>query len=96
MSDSDNLWALVLATGEGKRLRELTMTDAGLAIPLERDPRARLIVLPSDHHVREEERLAHGRPARSALKSRRPAAGRSARAEAARCRAARACGWSDR
>ncbi|HVS78459.1 MAG TPA: sugar phosphate nucleotidyltransferase [Steroidobacteraceae bacterium] len=131
MSDSDNLWALVLAAGDGRRLQGLTTTRSGLAIPkqfcsldrgpsllreaigraarivapericaivsaqhrlwwkpqlegleagnvivqpanrgtavgmllplitvLERDPRARLIVLPSDHHVRDEARLS--------------------------------------
>lgn len=131
MSDPDNLWALVLAAGDGRRLRGLTTTRSGLAIPkqfcslergpsllreavtragavaapehicaivagqhrrwwggqladldpaniivqpqnrgtaigmllplihiLERDPDARIIVLPSDHHVRDEARLA--------------------------------------
>lgn len=131
MSHSDNLWALVLAAGDGRRLRGLTTMEDGLAIPkqfcslergpslleealerpatvvpaehtctivaaqhrrwwadhldtvvpenlivqprnrgtangillplltmLERDPEARLILLPSDHHVREEWRLA--------------------------------------
>lgn len=131
MSHSDNLWALVLAAGDGRRLRGLTTRQDGLAIPkqfcslergpslleeaieraasvvpvericsivaaqhrlwwadhldtfppenvivqprnrgtangillpllviLERDPEARLILLPSDHHVREEGRLA--------------------------------------
>ena len=131
MSDSDNLWALVLAAGDGRRLRGLTTTRGGLAIPkqfcslesgpsllrealtragavaaperlcaivaaqhrrwwdgqladldpanvivqpqnrgtaigmllplihiLERDPDARIVVLPSDHHVRDEARLA--------------------------------------
>ena len=132
MSDSDNLWALVLAAGDGRRLRGLTTTRSGLAIPkqfcslergpsllqeaierasriadlericpivaaqheqwwrdqlrgvprdniivqpdnrgtangvllplltiLERDPQARVVLLPSDHHVRDEWRLAH-------------------------------------
>jgi mannose-1-phosphate guanylyltransferase len=131
MSDSDHLWALVLAAGDGRRLQGLTTTRTGLAIPkqfcslergpsllreaiaraaavaaperictivaaqhrrwwsgqledleaqnvivqprnkgtaigmllplltlLERDPEARIIVLPSDHHVRDEARLA--------------------------------------
>ena len=131
MSDSDNLWALVLAAGDGRRLRGLTTTRSGLAIPkqfcslergpsllrealgraaavaapericavvagqhrhwwagqladldpanlivqpqnrgtaiglllplitlLERDPQSRLVVFPSDHHVRDEARLA--------------------------------------
>jgi mannose-1-phosphate guanylyltransferase len=132
MSDSKkNLWALVLAAGEGRRLRRLTTTRSGLAIPkqfcsldrgpslmqealeraagvtdrericvivasqhrqwwsgqlgtvgpqniivqprnrgtangvllpllmiLERDPRARVVLLPSDHHVSEERQLA--------------------------------------
>lgn len=131
MSDSDSLWALVLAAGDGRRLRGLTTTRTGLAIPkqfcslelgpsllreavgraaavaapericaivagqhrhwwtgqladldpanlivqpqnrgtaiglllplitlLERDPQARIVVLPSDHHVRDEARLA--------------------------------------
>lgn len=132
MSDSkSNTWALVLAAGEGTRLRGLTTTRSGLAIPkqfcsldrgpsllqealeraagvaqrqrictivasqhrrwwssqlegvapeniivqpgnrgtangvllplliiLERDPRARVVVLPSDHHVRDEWLLA--------------------------------------
>jgi mannose-1-phosphate guanylyltransferase len=131
MRDSDNLWALVLAGGDGRRLQGLTTTRNGLAIPkqfcslehgpsllrdaiaraaavvapericavvaaqhrrwwtgqladlearniivqprnrgtavgmllplltlLERDPRARIIVLPADHHVRDEARLA--------------------------------------
>lgn len=131
MSESDNLWALVLAAGDGRRLQGLTTTRNGLAIPkqfcsleqgpsllreaiaraasvaaadricavvaaqhrrwwsdqladldagnlivqpqnkgtaigvllplltiLERDPEARIIVLPSDHHVRDEARLA--------------------------------------
>jgi mannose-1-phosphate guanylyltransferase len=130
MRDSDNLWALVLAAGDGRRLQGLT-TRNGLAIPkqfcslelgpsllreataraaaiaapdricaivaarhrrwwsaqladldaanvivqpqnkgtaigmllplltlLDRDPKARIIVLPSDHHVRDEARLA--------------------------------------
>ncbi len=130
MHDSDNLWALVLAAGDGRRLQGLT-TRNGLAIPkqccslelgpsllreaiaraaaiaapdricaivaaqhrrwwsaqlddldaanvivqpqnkgtaigmllplltlLDRDPKARIIVLPSDHHVRNEARLA--------------------------------------
>ena len=43
MSDSDKLWALVLAAGDGRRLRALTTTGSGLAIPkqfcsLERGP----------------------------------------------------------
>ena len=132
MSDSDNVWALLLAAGEGRRLKGLTTTRTGLAIPkqfcsldlgpsllreavaraaavtaperictivaaqhrrwwshqldglesenviiqprnrgtaigmllplitlMERDPRARIMVLPSDHHVRDEGRLAH-------------------------------------
>lgn len=131
MSVSDHLWGLVLAAGDGRRLRGLTTTRSGLAIPkqfcslergpsllreaiaraaavvaperictivaaqhrpwwagqlddldanniivqpknrgtaigmllplltlLERDPEARVIVLPSDHHVRDEGRLA--------------------------------------
>lgn len=131
MSDSDNVWALVLAAGDGRRLRGLTTAPNGLAIPkqfcslergpsllreavaraaavaapericavvagqhrhwwagqladlepanvivqpqnrgtaigmllplislLERDPQARIVVLPSDHHVRNEDRLA--------------------------------------
>lgn len=132
MSDSQhNTWALVLAAGEGSRLRGLTTTRSGLAIPkqfcsldrgpsllqdaleraasittrericaivaaqhrqwwseqlqavpsdnvivqprnsgtangvllpllmiLERDPRARVVLLPSDHHVRDEGQLA--------------------------------------
>lgn len=131
MSDSDNLWALVLAAGDGRRLQGLTTTRNGLAIPkqfcslergpsllreavaraaavaapericaivaaqhrrwwsaqlddldaanvivqprnrgtaiglllplitiLERDPQARIVVLPSDHHVLDESRLA--------------------------------------
>jgi mannose-1-phosphate guanylyltransferase len=131
MSDSEHVWALVLAAGEGRRLRRFTTTRSGLAIPkqfcsldrgpslvqealqraatvvapericaivaaqhrrwwreqlggvphenivvqpqnrgtangillpllliLERDPQARLLILPSDHHVRDEERLA--------------------------------------
>jgi mannose-1-phosphate guanylyltransferase len=131
MSDSGNIWALVLAAGEGRRLRTLTTTRNGLAIPkqfcsleggpsllrealaragavaapericaivagqhrhwwagqladldpaniivqpcnrgtaigvllpliviLERDPLARIVILPSDHHVRDEDRLA--------------------------------------
>jgi mannose-1-phosphate guanylyltransferase len=130
MRDADNLWALVLAAGDGRRLQGLT-TRNGLAIPkqfcslelgpsllreaiaraaaiaapdricaivaaqhrrwwsaqlgdldaanvivqpqnkgtaigmllplltlLDRDPKARVIVLPSDHHVRDEARLA--------------------------------------
>ena len=131
MSDSkSNIWALVLAAGEGRRLQRLTTTRSGLAIPkqfcsldrgpslmqealeraagiterqrictivacqhrqwwsgqlqavapeniivqprnrgtangvllplliiLERDPRARVILLPSDHHVRDEQQL---------------------------------------
>jgi mannose-1-phosphate guanylyltransferase len=130
MSDSDHLWALVLAAGDGRRLQGLTTTPDGVAIPkqfcslergpsllrdaiaraatvaapericavvaarhrrwwtaqladlepdnviiqpqnkgtavgmllpiltiLERDPQARIIVLPSDHHVRDEGRL---------------------------------------
>jgi len=132
MTDSDNLWTLVLAAGDGRRLQALTTTRTGLAIPkqfcslehgpsllrqaiaraaavaaprhicavvaaphrlwwtrqladlepanlivqprnrgtaigillplvrlLKRDPRARLIILPSDHHVTDEARLAH-------------------------------------
>lgn len=131
MSDSNSLWALVLAAGDGRRLRGLTTTPSGLAIPkqfcsldrgpslmreaiaraarvaapericaivsaqhtrwwarqldglaarniivqpenrgtaigillplitlLERDPRARLVILPSDHYVRDEAGLA--------------------------------------
>jgi mannose-1-phosphate guanylyltransferase len=131
MNPSDHLWALVLAAGEGRRLRGLTTIKAGLAVPkqfcslehgpsllqeavqraravvaperictivaadhrqwwadhledvspenlivqpqnrgtangillpllaiLERDPDARILLLPSDHHVRDEERLA--------------------------------------
>lgn len=132
MSDSkSNTWAIVLAAGEGRRLRGLTTTRSGLAIPkqfcsldrgpsllqealaraagvtawerictivasqhrqwwsgqlhsvppdniivqprnsgtangvllplliiLERDPLARVVVLPSDHHVRDERQLA--------------------------------------
>ena len=131
MSDSKHLWALVLAAGEGRRLRRLTTTGNGTAVPkqfcalaggrsllqdaiaraarlappericaivaaqhrrwwsgqlqalppanivvqpqnrgtahgillpllviLERDPRARIVLLPSDHHVRDEARLA--------------------------------------
>ena len=131
MSPSDNLWALVLAAGDGRRLQGLTTTGNGLAIPkqfcslasgpsllreaiaraaavaapericaivaaqhrrwwrdqlddldpenlivqpenkgtaigmllslvtlIERDPDARILVLPSDHHVRDEARLA--------------------------------------
>lgn len=130
MRHSENLWALVLAAGEGRRLRRLT-TRNGLAVPkqfcslergpslldeaierartvvaperismivaaqhqrwwadrlettapgslivqpqnrgtangillplltlLERDPLARIVILPSDHHVRDEARLA--------------------------------------
>ncbi len=130
MSDSDHLWALVLAAGDGRRLQGLT-TRNGLAIPkqfcslergpsllreaiaraaavaapdricaivaaqhrrwwraqlddldaanvivqprnkgtaigmllplltlLDRDPDSRIVVLPSDHHVRDEARLA--------------------------------------
>jgi len=132
MGDSDNIWALVLAAGDGRRLQGLTTTRSGLAIPkqfcslergpsllreaiarataitaparicaivaaqhrrwwrgqladleadnvivqpqnrgtaiglllplltiLRRDPAARIVVLPSDHHVRDEARLAH-------------------------------------
>ena len=133
MSDSNSdLWALVLAAGDGRRLRGLTTTRGGLAIPkqfcsldrgpsllreaisraarvaaperlcaivsaqhsrwwtaqldglkrrniivqpenrgtaigillplltlLERDPRARVVILPSDHYVRDEARLTH-------------------------------------
>ena len=34
MSDSkSNIWALVLAAGEGRRLQRLTTTRSGLAIP---------------------------------------------------------------
>jgi mannose-1-phosphate guanylyltransferase len=131
MGSCDRRWALVLAAGEGRRLRGLTTTYAGIAIPkqfcalergpsllqealrrarsvvsadrictivaaqhrrwwadqldsiapanvivqphnrgtahgillpllmiLERDPQARIVLLPSDHHVREEARLA--------------------------------------
>lgn len=132
MNDSNSLWALVLAAGDGRRLRGLTTTRGGLAIPkqfcsldrgpsllreavsraarvaspericaivsaqhrrwwteqldglemrniivqpenrgtaigillplltlLERDPRARVVILPSDHYVRDEARLTH-------------------------------------
>jgi mannose-1-phosphate guanylyltransferase len=132
MTDSDNLWTLVLAAGDGRRLQALTTTRTGLAIPkqfcslehgpsllrqaiaraaavatprricavvaaqhrpwwtrqladlepanlivqprnrgtaigillplvqlMQRDPHARLIILPSDHHVTDEARLAH-------------------------------------
>lgn len=131
MSGCENIWALVLAAGEGRRLRGLTTTAQGRSVPkqfcclergpsllqealhraeavtspdrictivaaqhrhwwaqhldlsrpdniivqprnrgtangillplltiLERDPRARLVILPSDHHVRDEEMLA--------------------------------------
>jgi len=131
MSETEHVWALVLAAGEGRRLRQFTTTRSGLAIPkqfcsldrgpslvqealeraaavaapericaivaaqhrrwwleqldgvpreniviqpqnrgtaigillpllmiLERDPQARILILPSDHHVRDEERLA--------------------------------------
>lgn len=131
MSDSNSVWAIVLAAGDGRRLRRLTTTRGGLAIPkqfcslergpsllqeaiaraagvappericavvserherwwsgqlagvprdniivqpdnrgtaigvllpllriLERDPQARVVLLPSDHHVRDEWRLA--------------------------------------
>ena len=131
MSNSNTVWAIVLAAGEGRRLRGLTTTRSGLAIPkqfcslehgpsllqdaieraaditdrgricavvaarherwwsgqlgamppqniivqpenrgtasgvllplltiLGRDPQARIVLLPSDHHVREEWRLA--------------------------------------
>lgn len=130
MRDSNNVWALVLAAGDGRRLRGLTTTAHGLAIPkqfcslergpsllqealerargvsaperlcaivaaqhrrwwadqldavpadniivqpenrgtangillslltiLERDPQARIVLLPSDHHIGNEERL---------------------------------------
>ncbi len=131
MSKSNGVWAIVLAAGDGRRLRRLTTTRSGLAIPkqfcslehgpsllqeaierasriadrerictivaaqherwwreqlrglprdnvivqpdnrgtangvllplltiLERDPQARVVLLPSDHHVRDEWRLA--------------------------------------
>ena len=131
MSKSNGVWAIILAAGDGRRLRRLTTTRSGLAIPkqfcslergpsllqeaierasriadrerictivaaqherwwreqlrelprdniivqpdnrgtangvllplltiLERDPQARVVLLPSDHHVRDEWRLA--------------------------------------
>lgn len=131
MRKSNSVWAIVLAAGDGRRLRRLTTTRSGLAIPkqfcslergpsllqeaieraaaitahericpivaaqhrpwwsgqlaavppdniivqpdnrgtangvllpllsvLERDPQARIVLLPSDHHVRDEWRLA--------------------------------------
>lgn len=130
MSDCDHLWALVLAAGDGRRLRSLTTTRGhavpkqycclergpsllqealhraeavvspdrictivaaqhrrwwigqlasvprdniivqpqnrgtanGILLPLlsilERDPQARIVVLPADHHVRDEQQLA--------------------------------------
>ncbi len=131
MKESNGVWAIILAAGDGRRLRRLTTTRSGLAIPkqfcslergpsllqeaieraariaarerictivaaqherwwreqlrelprdniivqpdnrgtangvllplltiLERDPQARVVLLPSDHHVRDEWRLA--------------------------------------
>lgn len=131
MRDSNSVWVIVLAAGDGRRLRRLTTTRSGLAIPkqfcslehgpsllqeaieraggiaarerictivaaqherwwseqlsavpagnvivqpdnrgtangvllallsvLERDPEARIVLLPSDHHVRDESQLA--------------------------------------
>jgi len=147
MIDRDNLWALVLAAGDGRRLQGLTQTAAGTVVPkqfcslngglsfleetvrraqsvvprericavvasghvrhwsrllesmplsniitqprnrgtaigillpllhiIQKDPHARVLVLPSDHHVRSEARLAAALQAAMSL-------GRSAEAD---------------
>ncbi len=62
MSDADHCWALVLAAGDGSRLRGLTTTKGGLAVPkqfcsLERGPSLLQEALERARAVAEAERI---------------------------------------